>query len=101
MALFQRSTKNSSATRQYSRRFFISQNGSRPILHCQHLPRNLSQSAAAASLGSEYCLETHIQGAKRLGAQDDQIALAILIGASVAETTALSKSLRVWERSRV
>ncbi|MGZ4917501.1 MAG: carboxymuconolactone decarboxylase family protein [Halobacteriota archaeon] len=57
--------------------------------------------SAAASLGSEYCLETHIQGAKRLGAQDDQIALAILIGASVAETTALSKSLRVWERSRV
>lgn len=64
------------------------------------LTKELVAISAAASLGSEYCLETHIEGAKRLGAQNDQILLAILIGASVAETTALSKSLRVWERSR-
>ena len=53
---------------------------------------------AAAALGSEYCLETHIEGAKRLGAVDAQIFLAILLGASVAETTSLSKSLRAWQR---
>ncbi len=64
------------------------------------LTKELIAISAAASLASEHCLETHIEGAKRLGAQDNQILLAILIGASVAETTALSKSLRVWERSR-
>jgi AhpD family alkylhydroperoxidase len=52
---------------------------------------------AAAALGSEYCLDTHIKGAKRLGAVDAQIFLAVLLGASVTETTALSKSLRVWQ----
>ncbi len=65
------------------------------------LTKELIAVSAAASLGSEYCLETHIEGAKRAGAQNDQILLAILIGASVAETTALSKSLRVLERARV
>ena len=53
---------------------------------------------AAAALGSEYCLSTHVEGAKRLGAFEDQIFLAMLLGASVAETTALSKSLRAWQR---
>jgi len=43
-------------------------------------------------------LDTHIEGAKRLGALEDQLFLAILLGASVAETTALSKSLRAWQR---
>ena len=52
----------------------------------------------AAALGSEHCLSTHIEGAKHQGVADDQIFLAILLGASVAEITALSKSLRVWQR---
>ena len=100
MALFQRSIKNFSVIRRCLRRFSISQSDSRQILRCQRL-KELVAVSADASLGSEYCLETHIEGAKRLGAQNDQILLAILIGASVAETTALSKSLRIWERSGV
>ncbi len=64
------------------------------------LTKELIAIGAAASLGSEHCLETHVEGAKRLGAQNDQILLALLIGASTAETTALSRSLRVWERSK-
>jgi AhpD family alkylhydroperoxidase len=62
------------------------------------LAKELIAIGAAAALGSEHCLSTHIEGAKRQGAVDDQIFLAILLGASVAETTALSKSLRVWQR---
>ncbi|HEX7515300.1 MAG TPA: carboxymuconolactone decarboxylase family protein [archaeon] len=62
------------------------------------LTKELIAIGAAAALGSEYCLDTHVKGAKRLGAPDDQIFLAILLGASVAETTALSKSLRAWQR---
>jgi len=62
------------------------------------LTKELIAIGAAAALGSEYCLGTHIEGAKRLGALEDQIFLAILLGASVAETTALSKSLRAWQR---
>jgi AhpD family alkylhydroperoxidase len=62
------------------------------------LTKELIAIGAAAALGSEYCLDTHIKGAKRLGAIDDQIFLAILLGGSVAESTALSKSLRVWQR---
>jgi 4-carboxymuconolactone decarboxylase len=62
------------------------------------LTKELIAIGAAAALGSEHCLDTHIKGAKRLDALDDQIFLAILLGASVAETTALSKSLRAWQR---
>ena len=52
---------------------------------------------AAAALGSEHCLRTHIKVAKRLGASEDEMLLAILIGASMAESTALSKSLRTFK----
>ena len=62
------------------------------------LTKELIAIGAAAALGSEYCLDTHVEGAKRLGALEDQIFLAILLGASIAETTALSKSLRAWQR---
>ncbi len=51
---------------------------------------------AAAAGGTEHCLLTHIKVARQLGAPDNQILLAILIGAAVTETSALSKSLRVW-----
>ena len=51
---------------------------------------------AAAAGGTEHCLSTHIKVARQMAAQDDQILLAILIGAAVTETSALSKSLRVW-----
>jgi 4-carboxymuconolactone decarboxylase len=62
------------------------------------LTKELIAIGAAAALGSEHCLDTHVEGAKRLGALEDQIFLAILLGASIAETTALSKSLRAWQR---
>ncbi|MBC7100396.1 MAG: carboxymuconolactone decarboxylase family protein [Methanothermobacter tenebrarum] len=52
---------------------------------------------AAAALGSEHCLKTHIKVSRRLGASKDEILLAILIGAAMAESTALSKSLRVFK----
>lgn len=58
------------------------------------LTKELIAIGAAAVLGSEYCLETHVEGAKRLGALENQIFLAMLLGASVAESTALPKSLR-------
>ena len=62
------------------------------------LTKELIAIGAVAALGSEHCLDTHVEGAKRLGALEDQIFLAILLGASIAETTALSKSLRAWQR---
>jgi len=62
------------------------------------LTKELIAIGAAAALGSEYCLETHVEGAKRLGALEDEIFLAILLGASVVESTALSKSVRALKR---
>jgi AhpD family alkylhydroperoxidase len=53
---------------------------------------------AAAATGSEHCLQTHLDVARELGALDEQLLLAIIIGASVAETTALAQSLRVYEK---
>lgn len=52
---------------------------------------------AAAALGSSHCLNTHLEVARELGATDKQLLLTIIIGASIAETTALSKSLRVYD----
>ena len=52
---------------------------------------------AAAANGSAYCLRTHLDVAREFGASDEQLLLAIIIGASMAETTALSESLRVYE----
>lgn len=52
---------------------------------------------AAAALGSPHCLSTHLEVAKEFGATDEQLLLAIIIGASITETTALSKSLRVYD----
>jgi 4-carboxymuconolactone decarboxylase len=51
---------------------------------------------ASSALRSEHCLDIHVKGAQRLGTIVDQIFLAMLLGVSVAETTALPKSLRVW-----
>ncbi|MGD9627033.1 MAG: carboxymuconolactone decarboxylase family protein [Methanobacteriales archaeon] len=56
---------------------------------------------AAVALGSEHCLQTHIKVARRLGASKDEILLAILIGASMAESTALSKSLRIFKEENL
>jgi len=47
---------------------------------------------AAAAGGTEYCLLTHIKVARQLGEQSNQILRAMLIGAAVTETSALSKS---------
>ena len=52
---------------------------------------------AAAATGSVHCLQTHLDVAHEFGALDEQLLLAIIIGASVAETTALAQSLRVYE----
>ncbi|HOI40918.1 MAG TPA: carboxymuconolactone decarboxylase family protein [Methanobacterium sp.] len=52
---------------------------------------------AAAALGSPHCLSTHLEVAREFGATDKQLLLAIIIGASITETTALSKSLRVYD----
>jgi len=52
---------------------------------------------AAVAAGSEHCLNTHIEVATEFGAKEEEILLAILIGASISETAALSKSLRVYE----
>lgn len=52
---------------------------------------------AAAALGSPHCLNTHLEVAREFGATNEQLLLAITLGASITETTALSKSLRVYD----
>lgn len=52
---------------------------------------------AAAALGSSHCLRTHLDVARQFKASNEQLLLAITIGASISETTALSKSLRVYD----
>lgn len=52
---------------------------------------------AAAATGSAHCLRTHLDVAREFGASDEQLLLSIIIGASIAETTALSQSLRVYD----
>lgn len=52
---------------------------------------------AAAALGSPHCLSTHLEVAREFGASPEQLLLAILLGTTITETTALSKSLRVYE----
>ena len=52
---------------------------------------------AAAALGSPHCLRTHLEVAREFGASPGQLLLAILLGTTITETTALSKSLRVYE----
>lgn len=52
---------------------------------------------AAAALGSPHCLGTHLEVAREFGASDEQLLLAITLGAFITETTALSKSLRVYD----
>ena len=52
---------------------------------------------AAAAMGSPHCLRTHLEVAGEFGATPEQLLLAILLGTTITETTALSKSLRVYE----
>jgi AhpD family alkylhydroperoxidase len=52
---------------------------------------------AAAALGAEHCLATHLKVARVLGATNNQLMLAILMGSLIAETDALATSLRVYE----
>jgi AhpD family alkylhydroperoxidase len=52
---------------------------------------------AAAAMGSPHCLRTHLEVAREFGANPEQLLLAILLGTTITETTALSKSLRVYE----
>ena len=63
----------------------------------QPLTKEFVSIGAAAALGSSHCLGTHLEVAREFGATDQQLLLAIIIGASITETTALSKSLRVYE----
>ncbi|MFA0832965.1 MAG: carboxymuconolactone decarboxylase family protein [Methanobacterium formicicum] len=53
---------------------------------------------AAAALGSPHCLNTHLEVAREFGATNEQLILAIILGASITETTALSQSLRVYDQ---
>jgi AhpD family alkylhydroperoxidase len=53
---------------------------------------------AAAALGSPHCLNTHLEVAREFGATNEQLLLAIILGASITETTALSQSLRVYDQ---
>jgi AhpD family alkylhydroperoxidase len=55
---------------------------------------------AASGLGSAHCLRTHLEVARQLGATDEQLLLSIIIGASIAETTALSQCLRIYDDFR-
>ncbi len=52
---------------------------------------------AASALGAEHCLLTHLKVAKKFGANNDQLLLAILMGSMIAETDALAQSLRAYE----
>jgi len=52
---------------------------------------------AAAALGSPHCLNTHLEVAREFGATNEQLLLAIILGTTITETTALSKSLRVYD----
>ena len=61
------------------------------------LTKELVSIGAAAALGSTHCLSTHLNVAKDFGATEKQLLLAVTLGASITETTALSKSLRVYE----
>jgi len=53
--------------------------------------------SAAAALGAEHCLNTHIQVLKSHGIEKEKIVNAILIGAMISETFSLSKSLRTLD----
>lgn len=64
------------------------------------LTKELVSIGAASGLGSPHCLHTHLEVARELGATDEQLLLSIIIGASIAETTALSQSLRVYDDFR-
>lgn len=52
---------------------------------------------AASALGAEHCLLTHLKVARELGASNDQLQLAILLGSVIAETNVMAKSLRIFE----
>lgn len=52
---------------------------------------------AASTLGAEHCLLTHLKVARELGASDNELHLAIMLGSLIAETDALAKSFRVYE----
>ena len=70
----------------------LMKNGTLPIL-----TKEFISIVDAVAAGSEHCLNTHIDVATVFRAKEEEILLAILIGASISETTALSKSLRVYE----
>ncbi|BDC35326.1 carboxymuconolactone decarboxylase family protein [Candidatus Methanoliparum sp. LAM-1] len=52
---------------------------------------------AAAALGSEHCLGTHIKILKDHDIDEEKVFNAILLGSMIAETSSLSKSLRIFE----
>ncbi len=61
------------------------------------LTKEFAAIGAASAIGAENCLLTHLKVAEKFGAKKEQLLLAILMGALIAETDALSKSLRVYE----
>jgi len=55
--------------------------------------------SAAAALGAEHCLNTHIKVLKSHGIEKEKVINAILIGAMISETFSLSKSLRTLDEN--
>ena len=65
MALFPESIKSSGTTRQHSKPFFHKNEQLATDKALTGLAKELIAIGAAAALGSEHCLGTHIEGAKR------------------------------------
>lgn len=70
------------------------------LMNDQSLPsltKEFISIGAASTLGAEHCLLTHLKVARKLGASDNELHLAIMLGSLIAETDALAKSFRVYE----
>lgn len=56
--------------------------------------------SAAAALQCDHCIKAHIGGARANGATWDEVLDAILIGAHVAESSALAVALRAFKQEK-
>ena len=91
--IFQVLAENPSAFKAYFMKFEI-------LMTDETLPsltKEFVSIGAASALGAEHCLSTHLNAARKFGATNDQLLLAILLGSMTAETDALAQSLRTYE----
>ncbi|MFP4171130.1 MAG: carboxymuconolactone decarboxylase family protein [Methanomassiliicoccales archaeon] len=67
----------------------------------KHLDRKTVELAAissAASLGSEHCLDVHIEQARALGATRDEVMEAMMVGSMMAMTRSQAVAFRrLWD----